>query len=49
VFSQHAWAALLNDGAVALFVLDLALITRDRLHRRAELARLPVAVGRRER
>ena len=49
LFSQYAWAALLNDAAVALFVLDLALITRDHLRRGAALAGLPVAVGREER
>jgi len=49
LFSQYPWAALLNDAAVALFVLDLALITRDHLHRRAAFAGPPVAVGREER
>lgn len=49
VFPQYAWAALLNDAAVALFVLDLAVITRDHFRRRAALAALPVAVGEEER
>lgn len=38
LFSQYAWAAVANDAAVALFVLDLALVTRDHLRQRAETA-----------
>lgn len=32
LFSEYVWAALLNDAAIALFVVDLALITRGHLH-----------------
>lgn len=41
--SQYAWAALLNDAAVALFVLDLALVMRGHLgHATASASRVPI-------
>lgn len=53
LFSEYAWAAVANDAAVALFVLDLALVTHDHLRQRAEtagpsLARLERTSGPRE-
>ena len=46
LFSEYVWAALLNDAAIVLFVIDLALITRGYLRQpAAERAGHPATRG----
>jgi hypothetical protein len=42
---QYAWAALLNDAAIALFVLDLALVTQGHLDHSTAAARRVVSTA----